>query len=139
VPRFVHRRAIVLFVLLCQILALGVVHVPVAKAAQAPATAAASGHCHDTAPVASKHADAAVGDTLAATAADSTSGAGDSTTHFGHHCKAGFCVCVCAHAPAGMTATVATASPQASRPPLLVMDRVHSAPERATVFFRPPI
>jgi hypothetical protein len=139
VPRFVHRRAIVFFVLLCQLLAVGVVHVPMAKAAPVPATADASGHCHDSAPAAADPGDDGVGAMVAGMAMDSTSGADESGAHSGHHCKAGFCACVCAHAPAGMAATLVTPSPQASRPPLLVMDHVYSAPERATVFFRPPI
>jgi hypothetical protein len=115
VPRFVHRRAIVFVVLLCQLLAVGVVHVPMAKAAQAPPVAAVSGHCHDSAPAPhSMPADP------------------------GHHCKTGFCACVCLNAPAALPETSA---PEAtvSHPPLLVTARACSAPERATAFFRPPI
>jgi hypothetical protein len=141
VPRFVHRRAIVFFVLLCQLMAVGVVHVPTAKAAQGPPVAATSGHCHDSAPTASM--DGAKATVALATATSHTTAShttrGDQSSDAGHHCKSGFCACVCAHAPAGLAGTPAAASPQVSRPPLLMIDSVRSAPERATIFFRPPI
>jgi hypothetical protein len=105
----------VFFVLLCQLLAVGVVHVPMAKAAQAPPVAAASAHCHDSAP------------------------AHETAPDPGHHCKTGFCACVCLNAPAALPETTASPEPTVSHPPLLLADSACAAPERATVFFRPPI
>jgi hypothetical protein len=122
----------VFFLLLCQILAAGIVHVPVAKAAQLPP--AASSHCHDGA-VGSKHADGRASTLASHATSGATHPASDST----HHCKAGFCACVCLSAPAALPETSAAGSALISRPPLLMIDRIAVAPERAAVFFRPPI
>jgi len=134
-PRFIHRRAIVFIVLVCQILALGVVHVPMAKAALATPAAAASKHCHDNGPTTSNHHDGA----SHAGVTHATSGTGDPASDLGHHCKSGFCACVCLSAPAALPETSVSAAPTTSHPPLLVTESVRSAPERAAVFFRPPI
>jgi hypothetical protein len=122
VPRFVHRRAIVLFLLLCQVLAAGIVLVPMAKAAQSSPVATTLGHCHDN-----------------ASAAHQTSGTSLPTSDPTHHCKSGFCACVCLNTPAALPEISLAVAPRISHPPLLVSDPLAAAPERVSVFFRPPI
>jgi hypothetical protein len=137
VPRFAHRRLIVFFALLCQVLAAGIVHVPMAQAAPSvPVAIAASGeHCHDSAASDSpQHAGSAH-----ASVTHATSNTGGVTSDPNHHCKSGFCGCVCVSAPAALPAVSAAGSPVLSHPPLLVIDQAHAAPVRAAVFFRPPI
>ncbi len=121
-PRFAHRRAIVLLVLLCQVLAVSVVHVPMAQAAQSAPAAATSGHCHDGAPGmhAMGHASVPAPDA-------------------GHHCKNGFCGCVCVNAPAALPGIALLVAPMVSHPPLAVSPVVGVAPERIALLFRPPI
>ncbi|HEU4625044.1 MAG TPA: CopL family metal-binding regulatory protein [Steroidobacteraceae bacterium] len=124
-PRFVHRRAIVLLVLLCQVLAVSVVHVPMAQAAQSAPAAATSAHCHDGAPGAHEMS--------------RTSVPASDVGHPGHHCKTGFCGCVCLNAPAALPVIAVVIAPMVSHPPLAVSPAVGVAPERTAAFFRPPI
>jgi hypothetical protein len=136
VPRFAHRRLIVFFALLCQVLAAGIVHVPMAHAAPSlpPVAVASSGeHCHESA------ASETHENTAHTPVTHATPDMGGAASDLGHHCKSGFCGCVCLSAPAALPALSAATTVVVSHPPLLVIDQAHTAPVRAAVFFRPPI
>jgi hypothetical protein len=127
----------VFFALLCQVLAAGIVHVPMAHAAPSAPVAITSGeHCHDSGAASETRQDPGSAHTLPM---HTMSDMGGASPHPGHHCKSGFCGCVCLSAPAALPALPAAGSPVLSHPPLLVIDQAHAAPVRAAVFFRPPI
>ena len=135
--RFTCRRVIVVLALLCQVLTAGFVHVPAAHAMTAPmpVPAAQPHHCHD---------DARAGPALTADTRDATVQAaemphGSGMPDAGHHCKSGFCFCVCAHAVAAMPTLAASDGMAVMHAPLLSSYHVPTATRRPTPLFRPPI
>jgi len=136
VLRPLHRRVIVLLALLCQALSTMLVHVPMATAATAPKVATA--HCHDHAQSAMEETGGGSGD-ASDTGLTGSQDSESTGSFFHHHCKTGFCNCVCAHAPAALTAVPAVPPLDSAHPPLISTYRPAAALVRPTPFFRPPI
>lgn len=126
VHRRTHRRLIVMLALLCQVLTGTVVHIPAAVAA--PTTTGEAPPCH---------AHALEGDTSVAGVRDHIPVPDPASPS--HHCKSGFCTCVCAHAVAMLPATEAARPPVPAHPPLPWSAPAPDAPLWISVFFRPPI
>jgi len=123
-----YRRWIVLFALLCQVLAGTFAHVPVASAAPSEG---AGKHCPDQVRAATSG-----DDEIQAHARNHHDG--DTGTNGSHGCQDGHCKCPCAHVPAvpGGFSLPAAATPHL---PVLTVYVPPSLPLQPIVFFRPPI
>jgi hypothetical protein len=125
VPRSRYRQLIVCFALLCQVLAGGLGHMPMAHAEGTAHGAAMAADCPEHAHMA--HTDA-------------NRDAKGADAHHGRHDSGGSgnCKCPCAHA-AALASSLTPTTPTLPHFAAVLAERVLDAPERSFPFFRPPI